>query len=125
MHEFGHNFRTGHTHHDYSPQIDTCGSGQCSSQFPLAKSSTIMSYCYLCNGGLANMAYSFGGKYKGFRSQGDVNSCNNSPFVGTVSTEPCRVNAKMYSHVSLHGICTQQPPLTPAIMVQAESYTYL
>jgi len=113
MHELRHNFGTGHTHNgEYSPRIDTCGNS-CPSQLPLAKSATIMSYCHGCNGGMANVAYTFGGKYKGFGSRGDVNSYNNSPLVGTVSTEPCRVNARMYNHVLLCGTCTQQPPLTP------------
>ena len=113
MHELGHNFGTGHTHDgEYSPRIDTCGIS-CPPQLPLAKSATIMSYCHGCSGGLANVAYTFGGKYKGFGSRGDANSYNNSPLVGTVSTEPRRVNAKMYNHVSSRGTCTQQPPSTP------------
>ena len=81
-----------------------------------------MSYCHLCNGGTTNLAYTFGGKYKGFGSRGDVNSYNNSPLAGTVSTEPRRVNAIMYNHVSSRGICTQHQQ-APAITIQAESYT--
>lgn len=116
MHEVGHNFNSGHTHDGgYSPRIDTCGcaysnghcTDPCSSQLPLAKSSTIMSYCHLCDGGYANLAYTFGGKYKGsglIRS--DINSYNNSPLAGTVSTEPRQVNAKMWEHVSSRGVCT-------------------
>ena len=46
MHELGHNFGTYHTH-DYSPTIDTCGSGTCPIQLPRAKSATLMSYCHV------------------------------------------------------------------------------
>ncbi len=53
-HELGHNFGTGHTH-DYSPQIDGCGTGDCSSAF----GGTIMSYCHACSGGLANLVLQF------------------------------------------------------------------
>jgi len=116
MHELGHNFGTSHTHDSYSPQVDTCGvsfPGSCSSQLPLAKSATIMSYCYLCNGGLENIAHTFGGKYKGTGSRSDPNSYNNSPLAGTVSFEPRRVNAKMWTSVSLCGACTKPPGTTP------------
>ena len=114
-HELGHNFNSGHTHdRGYSPRIDTCGcsysGGQCtdlcSSQLPLAKNATIMSYCQLCSGGCQNLDYTFGGKYvSGSRS--DKNSYSNSTLAGTVSTEPRRVNARMYTHVSMRGTCTQ------------------
>ena len=113
--ELGHNFGSWHTHDNfqYSPRIDTCGIvGSCSSQFPLSKSATIMSYCHACNGGLGNVAYTFGGKYKGTGSRSDPNSYNNAPLAGTVSFEPRRVNAKMWAHVSSRGTCTQ-PPVTP------------
>lgn len=46
MHELGHNFGTYHTH-NYSPTIDTCGSGTCPVQLPQAKSATLMSYCHV------------------------------------------------------------------------------
>jgi hypothetical protein len=56
-HELGHNFGTGHTHdqNSYNPTIDDCGNGDCS----LATDSTIMSYCHLCPGGIANMDMRF------------------------------------------------------------------
>ncbi|KAL3761984.1 hypothetical protein ACHAW5_006490 [Stephanodiscus triporus] len=63
MHEIGHNFGSGHTHDDYSPVIDTCGTS-CPTGLPLAKSTTIMSYCDLCTGGDSNLAYTFGGNIK-------------------------------------------------------------
>ncbi len=49
-HELGHNFGTGHTH-NYSPPIDNCGNGDCSSAF----GGTIMSYCHSCSGGISNI----------------------------------------------------------------------
>ncbi|MEM9372585.1 MAG: M12 family metallo-peptidase [Planctomycetota bacterium] len=56
-HELGHNFGTGHTHdsNSYDPVIDGCGNGDCA----LATDSTIMSYCHLCPGGIANMDMRF------------------------------------------------------------------
>jgi hypothetical protein len=114
-HELGHNVNSGHTHDGgYSPRIDTCGcsysGGQCtdpcSSQLPLAKSATIMSYCHLCSSGYQNLDYTFGSKYvSGSRS--NKNSYSNSTLLGTVSTEPRQVNARMYTHVSTCGTCTQ------------------
>jgi hypothetical protein len=106
MHELGHNFNSDHTH-SYSPVIDTCGSS-CPAQLPLAKSATIMSYCHQCSGGYSNIEYTFGGKYSGVGLRSDMNSYSNSPLarLGTVSIEPRRVNAKMWSHVSSRGTCT-------------------
>ena len=53
-HELGHNFGTGHTH-SYSPQIDGCGTGDCTSAF----GGTIMSYCHSCSGGMTNLVLQF------------------------------------------------------------------
>jgi len=53
-HELGHNFGTSHTH-NYSPQIDGCGTGDCSSAF----GGTIMSYCHSCAGGMTNLVLQF------------------------------------------------------------------
>lgn len=53
-HEMGHNFGSPHTH-DYNPQIDGCGDGNCTGAF----GGTIMSYCHLCSGGLRNIVLSF------------------------------------------------------------------
>jgi len=50
-HELGHNFGSPHTH-DYSPQIDTCGTN-----CPASPIGTIMSYCHLCSGGLSNIRF--------------------------------------------------------------------
>ncbi len=123
MHELGHNFGSGHTHDvwaedypyseigGYSPQIDSCG-WTCPSQLPLVKSSTIISYCHQCSGGYSNIGYTFGGKYKGTGLRSDINSYDNSLLAGTVSTEPRRVNVKMWNHVSSRGTCTQPNPTT-------------
>lgn len=53
-HEMGHNFGSLHTH-DVDPPIDTCGLG-CNDP-PFA--GTIMSYCQLCPGGVANIQLAF------------------------------------------------------------------
>lgn len=57
-HELGHNFGTGHTHESgwYNPIIDGCGNGDCSQAFALG---SIMSYCHLCSGGMANITLDF------------------------------------------------------------------
>ncbi len=53
-HELGHNFGTSHTH-SYSPQIDGCGTDDCT----LAFGGTIMSYCHGCPGGMSNLVLQF------------------------------------------------------------------
>ncbi len=53
-HELGHLFDSPHTH-SYSPIIDGCGNGDCSSAF----GGTIMSYCHLCSGGMNNIELAF------------------------------------------------------------------
>jgi len=53
-HEAGHNFGAPHTHNT-SPPVDGCGNNDCSQ----ASSGTIMSYCHLCAGGLANIHLNF------------------------------------------------------------------
>ena len=53
-HEIGHNVGAPHTH-DKNPQIDGCGTGDCS----LAGAGTIMSYCHLCSGGMRNIRMGF------------------------------------------------------------------
>jgi len=49
-HEAGHNYGAPHTH-DHTPQIDGCGTGDCS----LAWGGTVMSYCHLCSQGMRNI----------------------------------------------------------------------
>ena len=53
-HETGHNFGARHTH-DLEPPIDNCNTGDCS----ITPNATIMSYCHLCPGGLANVRMEF------------------------------------------------------------------
>ncbi len=57
-HELGHNFSSPHSH-DYCPPLDECSSGQCSSGNVCTNQGTIMSYCHLCPGGLANITTFF------------------------------------------------------------------
>ena len=139
MHEVGHSFNSLHTHQveggggayiGYNPQIDVCGcetSGpanlacsvdgtsegarkQCPAELPSARSSTLMSYCYLCNGGMDNMAYTFGGTYKGSGDRGVVDNYESS--VALFNFEARRVNVKMYTHVSTSS-CTSVPTNPP------------
>lgn len=53
-HEIGHNFASPHTH-DMTPQVDGCGTGDCSA----ARGGTIMSYCHICSGGMTNIDLRF------------------------------------------------------------------
>ncbi len=53
-HELGHNFGSVHTH-EYDPPIDGCGLGECAD----ADEGTIMSYCQVCAGGVANIRLEF------------------------------------------------------------------
>lgn len=53
-HEIGHNCGGPHSH-DMSPPIDGCAFGDCS----VVPNGTIMSYCHLCSGGLANVLMEF------------------------------------------------------------------
>ncbi|KAL9178483.1 hypothetical protein ACHAXT_001821 [Thalassiosira profunda] len=127
-HEIGHNFNSLHTHTTglegipgYSPVVDNCtpvnGQMQCPLDLPLEGSATIMSYCHLCNGGLQNIDYTFGGKYTGGAtgsgSRGDLDSYENSPLAGGVSFEPRRVNKVMWEHISTRGDCAEAP--TPVL----------
>jgi len=57
-HELGHNFSSPHTH-DYCPPIDSCFDGQCTNGTSCTNQGTIMSYCHLCPGGLANITTFF------------------------------------------------------------------
>lgn len=54
-HELGHNFGTLHTHDGFWPTLDDCGNGDCTG----AENGTIMSYCHICEGGLANIQLNF------------------------------------------------------------------
>jgi hypothetical protein len=57
-HEVGHNFGTPHTH-DFCPPIDECAPsgyfGTCQNQQVCVSDGTLMSYCHLCPGGMANV----------------------------------------------------------------------
>ena len=109
-HEIGHNFGSLHTHDGYNPKVDECGvedaNGKktCPAELPLEHSSTIMSYCHNCIGGVSNVAYTFGGTFEG-GNRHDINSWKNSELVGSISYEPRRVPLKMWEHVSSRGTC--------------------
>jgi hypothetical protein len=61
-HELGHNFGSPHTH-CYSPPVDKCYNQEpgCWPGAVVASQGTIMSYCHLNSGGLANIDLVFGG----------------------------------------------------------------
>ena len=111
MHEIAHIFGAYHTHDatKYTPVIDTCGT---SCPAYVAKSATIMSYCQACSGGIGFIEYTFGGKYKGTGDRAKSTSYDRTPtLAGTVSTDPARINAQMWKHVSGLGTCTAVPPV--------------
>lgn len=54
-HEIGHNLGAKHTHQHGIDSPDSCFFGDCTA----AWGGTIMSYCYLCPGGMANIVLSF------------------------------------------------------------------
>ena len=74
------------------------------------------------------MDYTFGGKYIGSGSRGDINSYTNTDLAGTVSAEPRQVNARMYSHVSSRGSCLGVPSgpitITPSVSFDSASIFY-
>lgn len=53
-HELGHNYGAPHTH-DYSPPADGCGSNPQDCSAATNDQGTIMSYCHICPGGMANI----------------------------------------------------------------------
>ena len=61
-HEAGHNCGTSHTH-NYCPPLDQCAPegywGSCQNETVCTDQGTIMSYCHLCDGGLANVRMEF------------------------------------------------------------------
>ncbi len=61
-HELGHNFSSPHTH-SFCPPLDQCAPsgyfGGCQSQQVCIPNGTLMSYCHLCPGGLANIDLRF------------------------------------------------------------------
>ena len=76
-HELGHLFGSPHTH-DYNPNIDGCGEGNCAGAF----GGTIMSYCHQCSGGINNINLRFDSRVQSvFRNYIGSRSC--------VSDLPC------------------------------------
>ncbi|MSR68826.1 MAG: hypothetical protein EXS17_00540 [Phycisphaerales bacterium] len=57
-HELGHNYGAPHTH-SYTPPADGCGSNPQDCAAATADLGTIMSYCHICPGGMANINLHF------------------------------------------------------------------
>ena len=76
-HELGHTFGTGHTHNacEYDPVVDGCGlnpdpAAGCEYGVQDCTTATqgigtIMSYCHICQGGMSNIAMTFGPRVAG------------------------------------------------------------
>ena len=88
-HELGHNAGTPHTH-DFCPPLDRCAPsgnfGQCQTSQTCINNGTIMSYCHLCSGGMANMVLSFHPScvtsitnYMNGAACATVNTCTSNP----------------------------------------------
>jgi len=57
-HELGHNFSLPHTH-GMAPPADGCGLSPQDCSAAIADAGTLMSYCHLCTGGIANIRLEF------------------------------------------------------------------
>jgi len=128
-HELGHSLGSGHTFDGYDPPVDGCGACTVKPQsqggnpeinrdsvtgLPRENSATIMSYCNFCDGGLDNIAITFGGVWNGQGSRGDIEQWINHPdIVGDVSKEPRRVSHNIWSKLDSKE-CTS-PPFKPLI----------
>jgi hypothetical protein len=86
-HELGHNFCSPHTH-CYDPPVDRCYTEEdsCAQGTQVCQQGTIMSYCHLCTGGVANIDLTFGPTVISFIQSG-LRSC-----IG-LARNPCFVNA--------------------------------
>jgi hypothetical protein len=78
-HETGHNFGSPHTH-DYCPPLDECAPagyfGACQTQEACITNGTVMSYCHLCPGGLANITtYFHPANVADMRSTAETSGC--------------------------------------------------
>ena len=128
-HELGHSLGSGHTFDGYDPPVDSCGACTVQPQsqggnpeinrdsvtgLPRENSATIMSYCNFCDGGLDNIAITFGGVWNGKGSRGDIEQWINHPdIVGDVSKEPRRVSHNIWSKLDSKECTT--PPSKPLI----------
>lgn len=130
-HELGHSLGSGHTFDGYEPPVDGCGACTVKPQsegngggnpenrdsvtgLPRENSATIMSYCNFCDGGLDNIAITFGGVWNGKGSRGDIEQWINHPdIVGDVSKDPRRVSHNIWSKLDSKE-CTSPPskPIT-------------
>ena len=110
-HEIGHSLGTGHTFDVkiFDPPIDTCGVSWCPSGVKDG-TSTIMSYCKFCDGGLDNVAMTFGGVWDGIGPQSDISSWGKSPLLASyeVSKDPQRVSHLIWNTLESKGSCIQQ-----------------
>lgn len=94
--------------------MDTCGV-TCPSGLPLADSATLMSYCNFCNGGLDNIATTYGGSWTGAGPKFDVNSWKGNPNLvpSSVSNDARRVSQNMWRILASKGQCITTDPNPP------------
>ncbi len=100
-HELGHNFGAPHTH---DIAIDGCGNGDCTG----AENGTLMSYCHLCPGGLANMALQFHPTMLADEILPFMNSgaCDLDAFPPTITDDPDDTDVCAGSGFTLTGMAT-------------------
>jgi hypothetical protein len=86
-HELGHNFGSPHTH-SYCPPLDECAPsfGQCQTQQVCQTDGTLMSYCHLCPGGIANFTTYFHPTVIAVMRDEVENSCL-TPFEGVLTQD--------------------------------------
>ncbi|KAL3788815.1 hypothetical protein HJC23_006268 [Cyclotella cryptica] len=117
VHEIGHSLGSDHTFEStaYKPVIDSCGLDACPNQLPLANSATIMSYCDFCDGGLSNVALSYGGVWTGDHPRLDLDNWKESPEVvdSKVSLKPERVSHQIWKTLYSKGQCILRPTDKP------------
>lgn len=110
-HEIGHSLGSGHTFDGYDPPVDTCGV-TCPSRLPLDDSATLMSYCNFCDGGLNNIAMTYGGKWNGVGPKFDIDSWNANPNLvsSSVSKDARRVSRRIWETLASTGQCIVASP---------------
>lgn len=104
-HEFGHNLGMWHTH-SLVPPVDGCGSSPQDCTVASAGEGTLMSYCHLCAGGLANTRLSF-------------HPANIAQGQSLLSTVSCNYTASAVDPIALDDVAIAMPGVAVEIDVLA------